>query len=108
MSETLETLARRCEREQPSPALDRAIFAAVGGMVGEIVPAFTTSLDAAVTLVPEDCWWEGAFSDHSTTAEIHHHEHYDEIGRGAGAHTAAMALCAAALRARAAGFGSAP
>lgn len=98
MSILLE-LADRCEREEPSRALDAAIKAAVIGGGGMPKP-YTTSLDAAASLAPE----------HWYVAEIH----FDIDGwnatlslglagdtvSGNNAPTEAMARVAAALRAR--------
>jgi hypothetical protein len=62
-----EELALRCEKaEKPSDELDCAIYQAVTGKDGMVrmqgrkgvskdVPAYTGSLDAAMTLVPEGC-----------------------------------------------------
>lgn len=126
-SDELEALAARCEKEEPSLELDEAIAAAVAGAIlerqkdgraayhrddswvsiGAIKPC-TSSLDAAVTLVPEDCgieiqrywmkkpgvWWSvglawglGTRSERVMVMDVA---------------TAPLAICAAALRARAA------
>ena len=133
----LNALALRCEREEASRMLDRAIAAALGyevkvieipeghpmadvfkagsglefmyrpGCDREGIPPWTSSLDAAVSLVPEGM----------VAAAIHYVPQLDpkmpasgvarvysddlESGRCTG-RTAALALCAAALRARAA------
>ncbi len=69
----------------------------------DMIPRYTTSLDAAVTLVPEGDIWSvhgsdapnhKGFADISTMREPHYFK--------ADAATPALALCAAALRARAA------
>lgn len=67
------------------------------------LPIYTDSLDAALTLVPEGCWAEGSLGSHNCTTaslEIHAPMTYDPLGR-ATAPTPALALCAAACRARA-------
>jgi hypothetical protein len=106
-------LAERCEKAAgPDRKLDVAIYKAIPELLLE-VPAYTASLDAAMQLVPEDFrWWfscgnirptgeppevQQAFAKvwQSTTAE-------HDLWRGDGATTPALALCAAALRARAA------
>ncbi len=123
--EALRELAARCEREEPSRELDCAIFAAVrdytiespetgfthallmpngdGGVVyGHEVDDFTGSLDSAVTLVqreyvpyvdillrPKDAAVELAGMRDPPTIRVI-------------AKTSALALCAGALRARAA------
>lgn len=60
---------------------------------------YTASLDAAMTLVPENCWAEGSLSSPGQL-EIHSPGTYDPLGKGWAA-TPALALCAASLRARA-------
>jgi hypothetical protein len=68
-----------------------------------VSPKYTTSLDAALALVPEGCWAEGSLGQHDNTRssiEIHAPMTYDPIGR-AEASTPARALTAACLRARA-------
>ncbi len=66
--------------------------------------AYTASLDAAMTLVPEGHWPEGSLGTHKdqrSSIEIHAPDAFDPIGTGWAA-TPALALTAAALRARAA------
>lgn len=61
-------------------------------------PHYTTSLDAALSLVPEDYWW----SVRATTgcwAEVGPRNRFDQEGGGA---TPALALVIAALKARSA------
>jgi len=129
---TLLTLAERCEQAAgPDRELDAEIALAIGytrekkgreriawwrnpkgqqlGYDGwhNFPPSFTASLDAAVTLVPEGRAW--------TVGQNLHHWHWqasinalnDEgnptsIGFGGPCGWPALALCAAALRARAA------
>lgn len=109
-SDTLRVLADRCEREEPSRDLDAAIFEAVSKFPANIpvgrgsfnrAPAYTTSLDAAVTLVPEGHWrrsggysyaWAEVGSAGKNPADFHTGHASNE----------AMAICMAALRARAA------
>jgi hypothetical protein len=72
------------------------------GPLGFFLPAYTASLDAAMALVPEGCPWalcspdgdEPAFATLAMTMA-------GDAEHGSGA-TPALALCAAALRARAA------
>lgn len=136
-SDILLALADRCEREEPSRALDCDISnAALGtrlfphgasvtgvadtngkGSVWKGECAFyTTSLDAAVTLVPEG-WHATIYQGDPTTRNFKHktqlapHMENDDgwaaaseaaseaAGKGK---TLAMSICAAALRARAA------
>jgi hypothetical protein len=100
--QVLLALADRCEREGPSRKLDLAIAAALNG--GRYIPyakPYTTSLDAAVTLVPEgwrptDLCWDSdmcRFGLFTTTGWRHAY---------GVAQTEPMARCAASLRARAA------
>lgn len=104
-------LANRCETEEPSRELDHCIWWALRPNVTgeEPPPSYTTSLDAAVTLVPDQwAWfveWIGApFTEgmarlwipgqrtlNLATEQVH-----------VEAKTPALAICAAALRARAA------
>ena len=139
--DVLLALANRCEREEPSAELNKAIYVASGFCLHEKttfsgaqsdtgftcddcradswgnrskngknqrlydnVIAYTTSLDAAVTLVPDDCVW-GVDNFAGTTARIiggdvtDGWDVYSDVGT---TKTPALALCAAALRARAA------
>lgn len=119
----LLALADRCEREGAgSFDLDKAILRALGytwrGMdywfrdgshtwKGESHP--TQSLDAALTLVPENTFWwigrgkvrlgEPMFGAIIEEAEI---DMPAELGSGESDHSISLALCAASLRARAA------
>jgi hypothetical protein len=117
----LEALARRVETEEPSRELDAEVWRAVGApiFVGEL--NYTTSLDAAETLVLDGCDWDlrarhkyneavfvGAdWADRyppKTTAHVWKMANpglYAVRERGNAA-TPAAALTAAALRARAA------
>lgn len=105
--ETLLALADRVEREPPSRELDGVIAAAVGiacFVPGETpwgvhkyraAPAYTSSIDAAVTLVPKDSGMRVGGGHWGAWASI-------AGDAPARARTYAAALCAAALRARAA------
>lgn len=118
----LLALADRCEREEPSAALNEAIALAAGWRTvflhgepwwsppGSLewvmgIDAYTTSLDAAVTLVPEH--WDWMVHLYSAI-EGHASQYVLAVVGIPGTHaeimaaTPAMALCAAALRARAA------
>lgn len=66
------------------------------------VPAYTSSVDAAIELIPEPKQhaWEVSYYRRSPSADFGY-EAKARLVRGAGA-TPALALCAAALRARAA------
>jgi hypothetical protein len=105
-----EELAERCEQATgPDRELDAAILAAVNDGHGHVTfetPRYTASLDAAMTLVPEgaqvllssinpekeavDGRWHSIAGDPEAT---------EDTSSGV---TPALALCAAALRARAA------
>jgi hypothetical protein len=94
---TLLALAERCEQAAgPDAGLDLAIWKALSEMPGFKHPSpiwrfdVTESLDAAVTLVPEECGWMVM----NSAAKV-------GVWPSHGA-TPALALCAAALRARAA------
>jgi hypothetical protein len=111
---SLSELAERCEQATgPDVQLDRDIFEA-----SEIVPdrahglvyphyAFSASLDAALTLVPEgDGRWpqvEYIGPNPNNVGQGHRWRIWFVTGRisGQSKATAALALCAAALRARA-------
>jgi hypothetical protein len=111
----LLALAERCEAAgEPDAMIDLGIYQATTGREGIVrcmgregisadVPAYTASLDAALSLVPTDDEWSV------------HRVLYDNKGCPAAivnlelpeilAATPALALCAAALRARAATMG---
>lgn len=125
-AETLLALAERCERLRNYDGdTDMAIMDAVceqgrlhsqehrrtyewhfGGLIYSAVPEFTRSIDAALTLVPE-----GAYSTSIATAYRSVHvspidpDSYGisdpRTGRCDHAATVALAICAAALKARA-------
>jgi hypothetical protein len=123
MGELLQ-LAERCEKaEGPDRATDHAIYEAVIIALGHtitrsdegfrveprgcdyfttitpaMVLAYTSSLDAALTLVPEGCNWS-AESDGSAHV-WKGGDYYADISEYGKAATPALALCAAALRAR--------
>ena len=65
-----------------------------------VLPSYTASIDAAMTLVPGGCWAEGSLASPGAL-EIHAPMTYDPLGRGWAA-TPALALCSASLRALAA------
>ncbi len=95
---TLLALAERCEQAAgPDAGLDLAIWTTLLDTPGfqPLSPwrtDYTVSLDAAVTLVPEGCGWMVMGNA-------------AKVGRlPSRAATAALALCAAALRARAAAY----
>lgn len=96
----LEALARRCESEEPSWQLDIAIGEAVFGVKYGTAgaPRFSSSLDAAVSLVPSEHkdHWGVAQAGPDCVAHVGNQENEGP------AKTPALALCAAALRARAA------
>lgn len=121
----LEKLAERVEREGPSRELDAEIAVSVLGMEREgnlfesadrtyvlerdyyaldggprELPAYTSSLDAAMTLVPEGCLWLRLDGKTMTIAipgagEKDWARHVDGVSS-----TPAAALCAAALRSK--------
>lgn len=112
---TLLELAERCEAATgPDRELDRAIFewlTLVDGFVPDRAHqsypqyAYTASLDAAMTLVPEG--WEplidGVSKDRAAAWIVELYAINDSPPfRHGSANTGALALCAAALRARAA------
>ena len=109
---TLLALADRCEQAAgPDAGLDLAIWKALSEMPGFKHPSpiwrfdVTESLDAAVTLVPEGWKWE-IYSDGAALLFVSP-RHIDETQRNAvcrNTATPALALCAAALRARAAEY----
>lgn len=122
--EALNALADRVGREEPSRLLDADIFEAATGRrdfnkadksfreCGSLLlltdddrlnwvyaPAYTTSLDAAVTLVPEEYAQAWSAGDNSGEHQIFGRLGYEHEATGL---TPAAALTAAALRARAA------
>ena len=120
--QALLDLAVRCEQATgPDRELDAEIAKAVGAKHGpfekvsmetrsvtyydEIATAYSASIDAALTLVPEGCQYQ--LDSHYHVARVWHYwepycadddgsEHFD-----AEANTEALALCAAAIRAKA-------
>lgn len=129
MGETLEALAMRCEKAgEPDRRIDRDIWRIVenvkslahdeenirmtearrGHLFLSHIPPFTASLDAAMTLVPpSDRWpWNITMATFYGSASVIpcHGGSYGindpHAGHGRAA-TPALALCAAALRARA-------
>ncbi len=72
----------------------------------DMIPRYTSSLDAAVKLVPEGCTWIAYGPAHcmasASVGLIPDHGHIMEDKWTADGETPALALCAAALRARAA------
>lgn len=120
-AETLNELADRVEREEPGRELDAAVLIACGHQavnrgqrmgweyrpnrvgIWRSMPSPTTSLDAAVTLVPKDCGWQVSVNEHRCEVVIVHPSRFREVGRAITKHPRpAAALTAAALRARAA------
>jgi len=103
----LEALAARCEREVATWQLDDAIAQAAFGLppCGTAGPRpYTFSIDAAVTLVPEGFAWgvERHVDNVLPWAYCHEGDGSNHVAK-----TPPLALCAAALRARAALAGNA-
>lgn len=83
-----------------------------GDLADDEVPAFAESIDAALTLVPEGCWWEiGKTADESSPMRnfgaigVYRsavHWSYGDPGFIGRSDAPAIALCIAALKARAA------
>lgn len=109
-SSELLALAVRCEHEEPSRELDADIERAVRGMRANQMypPPRTSSIDSAVTLVPKDfdhtMTWYRKTADAYVSRDGGEFKPDDCVGQ-ATASTLALALCAAALRARAAEAG---
>ena len=122
---TLLALAERCEQAAgPDRELDCHIHALIEGrnirperwietvrLHDHAVPRYTASLDAAVTLVPEGYYWQAAngkrrHSEPQACADLFvaHGPNRGDMSFTADAATAALALCAAALRVRAAAY----
>jgi len=108
-------IARVFEPERiwlPVMSYGHGVYANANGSAS-MCPAYTTSLDAAMTLVPEG-WRLAAMAEHDPK-DGKSIVHLVRIGKGYGgqvddrrwsnAATPALALCAAALRARAANNG---
>ena len=97
----LEALAKRCESEPASRELDVAIALAIfepEDLIGHSPAKYTTSLDAAVSLVPSGWVWDLASTG---TAWCMADAQSGELFASTKGKTPALALCAAALRARA-------
>lgn len=120
-------LAERCEQAAgPDQALDAQIYDAVYGgdctydqkweewitPGGLNVKRYTASLDAAMTLVPEGHWYCIGREDSGPWARCYDaaaiFEAPEEYGDPIDAATAALALCAAALKAHAASADTLP
>lgn len=104
MSDLLE-LAAACEKaEGPDRELDLLIMRHAMNIGGpaERAPRYTSSIDAALTLVPEVFWLErlGEVSGGRWRAELTERTADPEWGVCDAAATPALALCAASLRAR--------
>jgi hypothetical protein len=105
---TLLTLAERCEQEAgPDRELDFAIAAGVGWPdspnLHQHARRYTENIDAAVTLVPEGWTWARYYSGAVECGTLNGPDGSILFERGEGA-SFALALCAAALRARAAAY----
>jgi len=102
--ETLMAVAERCEREEPSQTLD---FDILDALTPPATPwkykPYTTSLDAAVTLVPAGWSFFLGLSENGRHAQVtlgrSHPTNRTVIQEG---RSLPLALCAAALRAKAA------
>jgi len=112
-AELLRALAARCEREEPSREMDEAIGRAfgvepghvfTGGLDGDDVwLAYTSSLDAAVTLKPRHWYTEEVSFDIDGWHVTFTRGLGDRVkARSNNAPSEAQARCAAALKARAA------
>lgn len=97
-----DLIAKLESATEGSRELDRAIHSHIRGVEEFLLstwPAYTTSLDAALTLVPEGWHWNVGDVG---LAWVGTHESATKIVRHDGdAHTPALALCIAALKARA-------
>lgn len=99
---SLIALAERCEAATgPDRELDKRIFLHAGDFseaLREMPPAYTASLDAAMTLVPKGWYWRTDQGRNAGGAcfKADSHEQIFTL-----ADAPALALCAAALRARA-------
>jgi hypothetical protein len=104
---TLLALAERCEQAAgPDAGLDLAIWTSLLDTPGFRPPSpwrtdYTASLDAALTLVPEGCGYQiiSGFDEGGLSHASVYVPEIDNGERGDSA-TTALALCAAALRAR--------
>jgi hypothetical protein len=106
--DTYLALARRCEQEEPSRHVDFLIrYHALGVPMTdtEPCPLFTSSLDAAVTLVPEG--WEWSYSNtrpHGHRIELWRDDNFSSVPSAYSdkSKTFAQGVAAAGLRALAA------
>jgi hypothetical protein len=107
-SAALIALAELCEAaSRPNYELERQIWIAVGSPDVRTIPVYTASMDAAITLVPGGFMWRlQAWPDGVNNAILERDA--GDFGAIDARHTEvfagspALALCAAALRARAA------
>ena len=102
-TDRLLELATRCEAAAGEDLVlrqDIADYAESIGLlsVGDVIPAYETSLDAALTLVPEGCAWMVRSGPWAKVwlpdSKRHPNDFYSEAA------TPALAICAAALKAR--------
>jgi hypothetical protein len=97
-----DELVRLAERVEAATGDSFDLNHAIARALGIASEPFTASLDAAMTLVPEGCKW--GFDGHWNIARIYSYEYQTNRGQypiyEAEAATPALALCAAALRAR--------
>ena len=107
MSELLE-LAERCEKAAgPDRAIDFDIaeFVTRAHMATGKAPAYTASLDAAMTLIDDSEIWGVSKQEHNPGRDYYYQASVMPFGpkpwHEAKAASAALALCAAALRAKA-------
>ena len=96
-------LADRCEKASgPDRDLERLIWSAVGSPAIRPIPVYTASLDAAMSLVPDG--WDCAIYTSDGVAHAGCSPSDPDVRTAdtddAMSATAALALCAAALRAR--------
>lgn len=113
-AEVLLELADRCEKATgPDRGLDIAIYRALSyighhgwhPMDRDAAPRYTACLDAALTLVPEGSLWSVCDMEHGPFAQVIRPMPGGGFVDGltsAASDRPALALCAAALRARAA------
>lgn len=100
-TETILELAAWVECYQPMESID----ARIAELLGCSVRPFTSSLDAALTLLPNDAWWTVGAGKRGMAEPLYGalvFKPYTDVEIGAGEHwtSAAAAMTTAALRAR--------
>lgn len=100
LDEAIATLLWGEPRPSGNPGEQRVLRWWSGGVGRTVAPEFTTSIDAAMMMLP-DGWRLNSLGDHGETWDVELAARHGREWRYGYAKTAAHALCIACLRARA-------